>query len=572
MKRPVDCDNLEPPEKHLRLSRTGTSHEEILGSRINLGPGEPRVSPLDRNDALLQYLHRRETGARIDRNFLKTAYRFVAPKTSIRQARVPDVALKKFTPCGKYLVAFSMNQHAVQLYWYNGPGGKPFQTNRGQEFSEEAAVFESFFSLSHELLLTAGPELVCKDFCMFDSSGTLMILASARPSLGYNGRPMFPTSLNTFPDTDDITFWLIDILAGKVLDKITYCGDFILLANHAGVSIHNDVLAITSVQNQCIFLVLIKSKSSFVSIRTVGWHNYEDDGLLIEEAINAEIQYGGPQLGEGTDQILSGIRHRLMVYLFKKARQMGTIKAMSHFHMMFQQFSTMIMWRAQFLDQTHLLIKLGSSDNELDRHSEPSYIQNYFFLIYSLDTTEIVHFLENTTMGLERTLQEMFGSYSGPTHSHVTTFFNNEYAKDSMLRQFEALRKAKNGGYAYACRRALSIFPINLHCISESPYFDHNLFHYDEKMISHHERVRACVESPVRIWDRATGGLLFRIDSNSNPQESDRNSFEAARQTKKYALYIFHPTDPFVMTIQWVSMNESSVNFHVLRPPVPISH
>ncbi|KAJ3106858.1 hypothetical protein HDU96_008070 [Phlyctochytrium bullatum] len=90
-------------------------------------------------------------------------------------------------------------------------------------------------------------------------------------------------------------------LITRNLDKITYQQDYILLPNHAGVAMHQDVMAITSVQNQCIFLVHIKQciaidinikgKSSFLSVRTIGWHNFEDDGILIDVAAKASRDF-----------------------------------------------------------------------------------------------------------------------------------------------------------------------------------------------------------------------------------------------------------------------------------------
>ncbi|KAJ3218078.1 acid phosphatase det1 [Dinochytrium kinnereticum] len=531
-----------PPEKKQRVESDATQSSEPT---INLHNEQKRGDRWHLSsvtaDGLLSYLRTREYSSGPSKALNRSVYRFVTPQATVRQVKVPDVSFRKFTPDGMNMVAFSMNQHAVQLLRYKGPGGaktKPPHGGLTGAMPRETA-FDSFFESSHEVILTAGTELLCKDFCMFDSTGTLMILASARPALGgHASQPLFPTSLSSIIDLDDVSFWLVDITAGKLLDKITYSGDFILLANHAGVAINDDVLAITSVQNQCIFL----GRSSFVSIRTVGWHNFEDDGFLIEAAKNSEkafVEHHLPASIRGDilpnptaimegQNILSGIRQRLMAFLYRRAKEIGTTRALNHFNLTFDQFSSLIMWRAQFLDKEHLLIKLGSADNVLDRNSEPNHSQSYFFMVYSLNTTNVVGFYENTSLEVLDFLEKMPGSYSAPRINHsqdvITNQFNNVYAKESMLRLFHSVRKAKNGGYAYASKRLLATFPVSSQCLSESPYFDHRLFYYDEKIITHHERIRPCLEFPVKFWDRETGKLLFKVDPN--PYEMNGTSAE----------------------------------------------
>lgn len=48
-------------------------------------------------------------------------------------------------------------------------------------------------------------------------------------------------------------------------------------------------------------------------------------------------------------------------------------------------------------------------------------------------------------------------------------------------------------------RRSLSELPVAPQNFRESPYFDPALFNYDEKLISHAERLKHCTEFPVKV-------------------------------------------------------------------------
>ena len=41
-------------------------------------------------------------------------------------------------------------------------------------------------------------------------------------------------------------------------------------------------------------------------------------------------------------------------------------------------------------------------------------------------------------------------------------------------------------------------------------YFDLTLYSYDEKLISHAERLKHCSEFPVKFYSRAHGGVVRR--------------------------------------------------------------
>jgi hypothetical protein len=130
-------------------------------------------------------------------------YRFVVPKYTTYNTAIPSISIRKFSPCGKYLIAFADNQHSVHVYDYTIPS-----TGSG------LAQFQDFFSLRYEKMITAGMETLSFDFCLFTSNKKHMILSSARPSSCSLQRS--PESLNCIAKLDDVTFWVIDLESGAV--------------------------------------------------------------------------------------------------------------------------------------------------------------------------------------------------------------------------------------------------------------------------------------------------------------------------------------------------------------------
>ena len=143
--------------------------------------------------------------------------------------------INRFSPCGQYLITFS-DQNCIKIYKFNHLINKPQQ---------ETLEFKDFFNKLYKKNLTAGKEMLLKEFCLFTEYGNLMIIASA-----------FPSFLNV--NLDDITFRVVEIETGAVLDKITYQSDYIYLNNHTGVHLYEELFAVTSVQNQSIYINMIK--------------------------------------------------------------------------------------------------------------------------------------------------------------------------------------------------------------------------------------------------------------------------------------------------------------------------
>jgi hypothetical protein len=63
---------------------------------------------------------------------------------STATVEMPDYRIQKFSPDGKYLICFSKNQHAIQLFRYS-----PFNWIQ-QEYSDRTPEFKDYFTSHYE--------------------------------------------------------------------------------------------------------------------------------------------------------------------------------------------------------------------------------------------------------------------------------------------------------------------------------------------------------------------------------------------------------------------------------------
>ncbi|KAJ3242535.1 acid phosphatase det1 [Chytriomyces hyalinus] len=260
----------------------------------------------------------------------------------------------------------------------------------------------------------------------------------------------------------------------------------------------------------------------------------------------------------------SGLKQRLLSFLYRKAAESGNPATMRHFYLTFDQYASLVMWRMQFLENDTILIKFGGVENTLGRPAEPLASQATFFMEYSLETTQVLNVYDNTSHELlERFCSEpqFRGSVGNHGLNFVTNATNNDTARDFVKKQLYSVGKAKNGGRAQSVKRILASLPLNPQYYIESPLLDQRIFSYDESMMNNIQRPRSwSSQFAVKFWDRETGQVRFKIDPN--PGEPGSAIEQALSKSKKYVSYIFHPWIPFVISVMTVAGRPPIYNFH----------
>ncbi|KAI8894494.1 De-etiolated protein 1 Det1-domain-containing protein [Globomyces pollinis-pini] len=534
-------------------------------------------------------------------------YQCIYPTHTTFNTPTQHQQIVRFTPDGKYLICLSQQLHSVLVLEYHIPK------------SPLPAQFDDCFSKCYEKTMTTANEVFSSDFCIFTRNNCHMILASAKPSSNSDYESRYPNSLDCISSLDDISFWVVNILTGVVCHKLIYENDFIYLPNHSGVHLYNDFLAITSVKNQCIHILLIQESGKLVEVANIGWLNQPDDQLLLSltEQNESDFQKSAPRqfsfsqssssLSENIPSvtvsnnvdldfnltqvpaeasrsrlfqllsshisstyyldtvvsepvILSGLKQRIMSFLYKRALTSEDPNAISHFYLTFSYFSSLVMWRMQFLDSDKILIKFGSINNIAGRASDSTVAYTAFFVFYCISSTKVLGVYENSSAELYE-MYENWDCFRPPANPDVpfyytTTPSNNQYVRDMVRKNMYAVQKARNGGVAQSIKRVLSCLPYNPQSYHESPYFDSALYMFDEKGIGIADRTRICPDFPCKFRSRKTSKVKFKLDSNPTPNST------CHRSQRKFVSYVFHPFDPFVLSIQQSPSNPSVVNIH----------
>lgn len=121
-------------------------------------------------------------------------------------------------------------------------------------------------------------------------------------------------------------------------------------------------------------------------MRTIGRFCYEDDLLTLSavysEGPSAEGQPGFSRLYK--EKSISSLKHRLLVYLWRRAEQDGSALAKRRFFQYFDQLRQLRMWKMQLLDEQHLFIKYTSEDVVTMRVSDPTQVRRNKLLMPSL--------------------------------------------------------------------------------------------------------------------------------------------------------------------------------------------
>ncbi|KQK04397.1 hypothetical protein BRADI_2g13320v3 [Brachypodium distachyon] len=267
-------------------------------------------------------------------------------------------------------------------------------------------------------------------------------------------------AIHGVPSIEKITFYLVRLEDGAILDEKAFCNDFINLAHSIGAYLYEDLVCIVSLRYQTIHVLQIRDSGNLVEVRRIGAFCQEDDELYL---------HSHGQAAQGSS-FLPGIKQRLLSFIFRKTwneepdqtLRVQHLKKKFYFH--FQDYVDLIIWKVQFLDRHHLFIKFGSVDGGVSRSTEQNLA---FFAVYNMETTEIVS-----------------------------------------LYQF--------------VKKMMASLPYTCQSQSPSPYFDLTLFRYDEKLISAIDRHRNCTEHPIKfISVRQPNVVKFKIKPGSDSGASD---------------------------------------------------
>ncbi|ELU14951.1 hypothetical protein CAPTEDRAFT_208808 [Capitella teleta] len=528
---------------------------------------------------IVQRLFHRETNQGKPGTSFHTARTFHTnffPNYTVVNVDKPPCFLRKFSPDGRYFVAFSSNQMSIEIYEFQGSSAAEhlFQPMEGEfmcNSDPRAAkikneLFGKFFKLRHITSVASNGENLNRECSLFTDDGRFVIVGSAA-YVPDDPHPYFfdvyrnneSVSPNARSSLENYSLHLVELSSGRLCDSRNFKVDKIFLSHNQGLYLYHNTLAVLSIQQQTIHVFQVSPDGSFIDVRSIGRFCYEDDQLLIAGSVppartTVERPFREPSI--------NALKHRLMVHLYERAchecDEEQSPTPLLKFYQHFEQFLKLRMWKMQLLDEQHLFIKYASEDVVTLKIHDPN-LQPSFFVIYNMVTTEVVTVFENTSEELLDLFENFSDLFRNATLHCEAQFMcsasSNVHARQLHQRFKQTIISAKFGGETEAIKRLLAQLPISSQSYSCSPYLDLALFSYDDKWVSPLERPKACGDHPIRFYARDSGLLKFKIHTGL----LHRNPTPTAR---RLVAFTFHPFEPFAISVQRTN-SEYVVNFHV---------
>ncbi|CAL4976200.1 unnamed protein product [Urochloa decumbens] len=484
-------------------------------------------------------------------NTIRQFYENLVPSYTIFDIDCPDYSFRKFTDDGKYLVAFSRNHQDLIVY---RPIWLTYSCNEecdSHDLPPKAKRFDSFFKQLYSIPLASSNEYICKDFFLYMESHQFGLFATSTAQS--NDSTVTEGAVHGVPSIEKITFYLVRLEDGVILDEKAFCNDFINLAHSIGAYLYEDLLCIVSLRYQTIHIVQIRDSGNLVEVRRIGAFCREDDELFLHSHV--QTGYGG--------SFLPGIKQRLLSHIFRKTwnevpdqtLRVQHLKKKFYFH--FQDYVDLIIWKVQFLDRHHLFIKFGSVDGGVSRSTDQNLA---FFAVYNMETTDIVSlYQQNSSEELYSLFEQFYDHFhANPQNSSLGKFISSHSNDIHALDQLRAMKNKASSSSQFV-KKMMASLPYTCQSQSPSPYFDLSLFRYDEKLISAIDRHRHCTEHPIKfISVRSPNVVRFKIKPGSDSGASDSRA-------KRISSFLFHPFFPLALSIQQTYMQPTVVNIHFRR-------
>ncbi|XP_073106301.1 light-mediated development protein DET1 isoform X3 [Elaeis guineensis] len=478
-------------------------------------------------------------------NLVRHFYENLVPSCTIYDIDCPDHSFRKFTDDGQYLVSFSRNHQDLIVY---RPTWLSFSC-KGEDcdahsLPQKAKRFDSFFTQLYCVSLASSNEFICKDLFLYMETHQFGLFATSTAQS--HEAPTTEGAIEGLPSIEKITFYLVRLEDGVILDEKAFCNDFVNLAQSMGVFLYEDLLCIMSLRYQTIHILQIRDSGNLVYVRNIGIFCREDDELFInshaqsmgildkskpDDSSDRQVANGVLQLQvtQGTS-FLSGIKQRLLSFIFCKiwneeadpTLRVQHLKKKFYFH--FQDYVDLIMWKVQFLDRHHLLIKFGSVDGGVARSTDQ---HPAFFAVYNMETTDIVAFYQNSSEELYSLFEQFYDHFHANSRNSLHTSFISSHSNN--IHALDQLWCIKN--------KANSI----------------------SQLISATVRHRHSTEHPIKFISRRQPNMLkFKIKPGPEAGGSDG-------RPKRISSFLFHPYLPFALSIQQTYMQPTVVNIHFRR-------
>ncbi|KAJ2078425.1 hypothetical protein H4R24_004474 [Coemansia sp. RSA 988] len=224
----------------------------------------------------------------------EAAHSFLYPNRTIYNVEAPDCYFRRFTPDGKYLIAFNRILSGIQVFRLT-TSSPSADSLAGDSSESDKGEFWHFFDLVWSRTYTGIGESLHRDLCLTTADSRHLIVVRLRradpTSADAMNQPHFPNTLACVRPMEDVTVMVIDIHTGELLDTREYPNDIIYLSGHNGISIFEDRLCLLSLKYQCLRMLRIERDGRLVAMQDIGWYTREDDSICEDTLRIHEARY-----------------------------------------------------------------------------------------------------------------------------------------------------------------------------------------------------------------------------------------------------------------------------------------
>lgn len=589
---------------------------------------------------ILDTLLHRELGCprrEIRHNQIKKFYHSIHPNFTVLNVKTPNCFLRRFSPCGRYLIAYNNTLSGIIIYQFEGSASgcealsalKNYthaeHTDLGNNECEQirSRIFDLFFTEKKNLKLIDNNEFINRECALFYSNDYLIVASSevvnddAYPSYDQIAQNNESIAINPI---ENYTFFLVDMKNYRLSDKITFKYDKIAITHNQGLGLYKNVFAVLSQQQQQITVYLLKeenSKLKFIQKYQIGRFCSPDDSEYFHtpylnqlkqdpfkhnKPYHVSLNNTEPEVKPFAEKSFCSLKHRILSFFYREAVETNTL---NQFYMYVNGILDLKMHKMQLLDDEHLFIKYANHDFILNQKSttvsaatqnapggNPSALNEhsvtFFFVLYNMRTCQILNIFRNNSRELMNAYQ-YFQDFFTLTTSDVAYGYHslpstNYHSRQILLRHLKNMTKLNLNNSNELVKCLVAQLPISSQSYTITPYLDHSLFSYDEKLVSNFERPKAIGDQVIRFYNRDTEHLAFKIypglgsslsqsqntninatnSTQSQPSNLSFSSQQTAHNTKRLVAFMWHPREPFCISVQRTS-NEYNVNFHVFK-------
>jgi de-etiolated-1 len=310
---------------------------------------------------------------------------------------------------------------------------------------------------------------------------------------------------------ENYTFYLINIGENVSLtDKIQFKFDKIALTHNNGVHLYKNKLTILSQQNQTIYVYLIidrpfKSETKtpgkyFQLVQKIGRFCHQDDENYLKTTIGSKFTVDKPF----TEVFFTGLKHKILSYLFESA---SASNKLHNFYMLYNTIMALKMQKHQLLDDSHIFIKYVHTEYLVNQQKPQSssttndlLTSQFYFVLYDIANAHVLNIFASNSPELFSAYENFNDFFTLCTvnfqYNYHTLASNNDHAKQTLQRYIRNVTKLNTKNEMIKC--LLSQIPISAQSYTLTPYLDHFLFSYDEKIISNFDRPKAIGDQIVR--------------------------------------------------------------------------